>query len=281
MDYNVWRTCDYTIGGMLMWADYFDYKYCIFDDTLFVKGISESHPGLEAFSLPLGSMLLDDAVAMVSDYCGRSGMKMAFTAVPADVAPRLAQLCGGVVEPLDGWSDYLYSASSLATLTGKAYSKKRNHVNRFISDNPSYGFEMISAVNIGEARDFVMSVDVDGKADEATAAYELQQCLDVMDRLDDYLFEGALLRDGRGRVCAVTFGEVVGDTLFVHIEKMNHLVSGAGESVNRFFAELMLESHPGLKYINREEDMGDEGLRYAKESYHPVALLGKCDIVTL
>lgn len=279
MSENIWRTCDYTVGGMLMWADYFDYKYCIYKDTLFVKGISENHPGLTAFSLPLGSLPLKDAVDILARYCEQTGTRMTFSAVPSEIAEELAALTGGRVEKLVGWSDYLYSASSLATLTGKAYSKKRNHVNRFMADNPAYRFEMISAANIDEAREFIAVRDVADKVDADMASYELQQCLDVIDNLDKYLFEGALLRDNDGKVCAATFGEVDGDTLFVHIEKMNHLVAGAGETVNRLFAESMLMRYPGLKYINREEDMGDPGLRYSKESYHPVALLDKCNVI--
>ena len=56
---------------------------------------------------------------------------------------------------------------------------------------------------------------------------------------------------------------------------MNHEVVGAGETVNKLFAAMMTERHPGLIYINREEDVGDPGLRHAKESYHPSELLDK------
>ena len=60
---------------------------------------------------------------------------------------------------------------------------------------------------------------------------------------------------------------------------MRHDVAGAGETVNRFFAARMLERHPELLYINREDDAGDPGLRYAKESYHPIYKLKKYNVV--
>lgn len=280
MNFNLWRTCDYTLGGMIMWADYFNYMYCVRENTLFVKGEFENHPGVTAFSLPLGNMAMTDAVELIARYCRRTGTRMAFSAIPAVVAGDIAAACGGKVEPLNGWSDYLYSASALATLSGKTYSKKRNHVNRFMADNPSYCFEKVSVANQAEVREFIALRDVADKACEETAAYELQQCLEVVCHLGDYLFEGALLRDGSGKICAVTFGEVVGDTLYVHIEKADHSVAGAGETVCRLFVETMLENYPGLRYVNREEDMGDPGLRYSKESYRPVALLDKCNVVT-
>lgn len=279
MDYNDDRTCDYTLGGMFMWIDYFGYEYAIVDDTLFIKGISENHPDMVAFSLPLGKMPLKDSVALIKDYCLSNGLRPAFSAIPENKAEEIAELCGGRTEILVGWSDYLYDASSLATLTGKAYSKKRNHVNRFLSDNPDAKLEMLTAENLDEARAFLEKVNTDDKVDSETASYELAQCKEVLDNLDLYLFDGAILRDQSGEVCAITLGEVVGDTLFVHIEKMNHEVAGAGETINKLFAGEILERYNGIRFINREEDMNDPGLKYAKESYHPCALLNKCNVI--
>ena len=87
-----------------------------------------------------------------------------------------------------------------------------------------------------------------------------------------------MLRDNNRHIVAFTIGEIIGDTLFTHIEKMDHSVPGAGESINRFFAQHITSRHPEVRYINREEDAGDEGLRQAKLSYHPAILLTKYDI---
>ncbi len=276
---NEYRTCDFTIGGLLMWVDYFNYEYCVYEDTLFIKGISENHPGKVAFSMPIGRLPLNESIALIVDYCNDNGIEPSFSAVPAAKAEDIAAITGGVVEPLEGWSDYLYDVRSLATLQGKAYPKKRNHVNRFMIENPNYGFEMITSRNIGEAMAFLDTVDLDGKADQAVASYELEQCRSVLSNIDTYLFDGALLRAEDGAVCAITLGEVVGDTLYVHIEKMDHNVAGAGETVNKLFAAEMLSRNCGLRYVNREEDMNDPGLRFAKESYHPVSLLDKCNVI--
>lgn len=279
MKYNPERTCDYTVGGMFMWTDYFDYEFCEVEDTLFIKGISENHPGLVAFSLPLGKMQVSKAVKLISEYCTHHGLKPSFSAIPEAKASELADVTGGKVEPLEGWSDYLYDINSLATLSGKVYSKKRNHVNRFIMENPDGRLEMLSHENLSEAREFMNKVCLENKEDRDMADYELSQCKDVLDNLELYGFEGAILRSQSGEVCAVTLGEVVGDTLYVHIEKMDHDTAGAGETVNKLFAAEMLDRHPELHFVNREEDMNDPGLRFAKESYHPVALLGKCNII--
>lgn len=276
---NTDRTCDYTLGGIFMWVDYFDYEYCIVDNTLFIKGISENHPGMVAFSLPLGELPLKDSIQRILDYCKAHNIRPAFSAIPTAKAKEIAELFGGEVEALEGWSDYLYDAHSLATLQGKAYAKKRNHVNRFIADNPDCKFEMITDANLDEALAFFDTVDLEEKEDKEMAAYELEQCKEVMRNLDKYLFDGAILRGQDGKICALTLGEAVGDTLFVHVEKMDHNVSGAGEAINKMFASEMIMRNGNVSYINREEDMNDSGLRFAKESYHPVALLDKSNII--
>ncbi|MDE6611839.1 MAG: phosphatidylglycerol lysyltransferase domain-containing protein, partial [Muribaculaceae bacterium] len=106
-----------------------------------------------------------------------------------------------------------------------------------------------------------------------------EQCLDVLGNYSHYGMEGAMLRDGSGEIVAFTAGEIIGDTLVLHIEKMRHSVAGAGETINQLFAGRMLERHPGLLYINREDDAGDPGLRYAKESYHPAFKLRKYNVL--
>lgn len=272
---------DFTVGGIVMWADYFHYEYCIVDETLFIKGVSEVRPDLPAFSLPVGRMPLRQAVRLIVDYCHHEGVMPRFSAVPADRLEELLAATGGHAEELTDWADYIYDASALASLTGKKLGKKRNHVNRFVADNPGYRLEALSQLNIREAREAYLEWigrDAGPALEAASAIEESAQTLGVMDGYGCFPFEGALLRDGSGRVVAFTVGEVVGDMLYTHIEKMNHEVAGAGEAINKFFAMMITERHQAVRYINREEDAGDEGLRRAKLSYQPAIILKKYDV---
>lgn len=263
-----------------MWIDYFGYEYCICDDTLFIKGLSEDPSRRQAFSLPLGRLTLRESLTLVKTYCRAHGIEPLFSAIPQERIDEFRVLGATAVEELPDWADYMYDASALASLTGKHYNKKRNHVNRFVADNPGWRLDDIDKANLSELRNFFATLDIESaKADPAMAEFEREQCLDVLDSYADYPFEGALLRDGEGHIVAFTAGEIVGDTLVLHIEKMMHSVAGAGEAINNFFAHRMLERHPELLYINREDDSGDPGLRYAKESYHPAYRLLKYNVV--
>lgn len=273
------RANDFSIGGILMWADYFDYEYCIYGNTLFIKGVSELNRQAPAFSLPFGAMPLSCAVDLIVDYCRANRLPVRFSAVPDDRLDDLRMLRPTVsIQRLDDWSDYIYNATDLATLAGKRYNKKRNHVNRFIATNPGYRVEPITPEVLPEVRRVYGEWLASSPVDAASAAAESVQTLNVIDNYADYGFDGIVLRDNDGRIVAFTMGEVIGDTLFSHIEKMDHTVSGAGETINNMFAKYITERYPAVTYINREEDAGDEGLRQAKLSYHPAIILAKYDV---
>ncbi|MCM1450375.1 MAG: phosphatidylglycerol lysyltransferase domain-containing protein [Clostridiales bacterium] len=272
------RANDYSIGGLLMWADYFGYEYCIYGNTLFIKGVSEIRPELPAFSLPVGAMPLSCAVDLIRDYCRVNGIDVRFSAVPDDRIDELRSIMNGKLERLDDWRDYIYDAISLALLAGKRYGKKRNHVNQFMTQNPDHRIEPITYSNLLEVRQAYVDWLTDTPVDTPSATQESAKTLEVLDNYAIYPFEGIALRDNEGRIVAFTIGEVIGDTLFTHIEKIDHLVAGAGETVNKLFAAYILGLHPSVQYINREEDAGDEGLRQAKLSYHPDIILNKYDV---
>ncbi|MDE7159563.1 MAG: phosphatidylglycerol lysyltransferase domain-containing protein [Muribaculaceae bacterium] len=273
------RTTDFSYGGLLMWVDYFKYEYAIVNDTLFIKGLVENDVTTPAFSLPVGGMPLADSVAMVRDYCRREGIVCEFSAVPEYAMPQMRALGPVREEELTDWADYLYEAAPLATLSGKKMAKKRNHVNKFLATNPDWELVELTPANVSEAREFMDVFDLEGDA-TPMAVEERKLTRMLIDRVaegDRYL-RGALLKTA-GKVCAFTIGDIKGDTLFVHVEKATRAVDGSYEMINKAFAEAVCGKHPEVKYINREDDAGDEGLRKAKESYKPVEMLRKYNVV--
>ncbi|MCM1503743.1 MAG: phosphatidylglycerol lysyltransferase domain-containing protein [Muribaculum sp.] len=272
------RTCDYTLAGLVMWADYFRYEYAVVDNTLFIKGVTENDVTRPAFSLPVGDLPLERSLAMIKDYCAATGERLVLSAVPEDRLPELYMLGACDIEELTDWADYLYEASDLAELPGKKYNKKRNHIHQFMLANPGYKVEPLTQDNIESVKEFYrqMELPVDGAF--VTAEVERGQVFRVLDNYEILPFEGIVLSTPEHGIVAFAIGEVIGDTLYVHIEKMDHRINGAGEMVNMLFASQVFK-RGGIRYINREEDVGDEGLRRAKESYHPTAMLKKYNIV--
>lgn len=273
------RTTDFSYGGLLMWVETFGYEYAIFNQTLFIKGVVEDNRAVPAFSLPIGRMPIAESVRMLHTYCRMAGISLEFSAVPEYALEEFEKAGAKRVEPLSDWSDYLYPAEQLAALKGKKMSKKRNHVNQFISLNPEWSAEPLTDSNLPETMDFMVTYD--SQLDNAPMGHEESRLAREAIRLcasGRTRYVGMVLRDGNGRICALSVGDIKNDTLYVHIEKADRNVPGSYEMINREFAASICAAHPEIRFINREDDSGDLGLRLAKESYHPCEMLRKYNV---
>lgn len=272
------RTTDFSYAGVLMWIDYFKYEFAISDETLFIKGVVENDTDTPAFSLPIGKLPLNESIEKIRSYCNAHNIPAVLSAVPEYALEELEEAGITSINPLEDWGDYLYDAEKLSTLSGKKMSKKRNHVNKFESLYPDSRLVPLDASNIDKAIEFMATVDAEGD-DVPMAVEERRMTRRLLDLIKegDIRLEGAILMVGE-EVAAFTIGDVKGDTLFVHVEKASRAFDGSYEKINKDFAELMTKRHPEIVYINREDDSGDEGLRRAKQSYHPVEILRKYNI---
>ena len=187
--------------------------------------------------------------------------------------PELEEILPGLEAESDRtWSDYLYLAEDLREMAGRKYSAQRNHINRFMRDNPDWSFERVDRGNLAEARSFLSEYVGEHTKDSETLIEGDRKALEVLDNWDIYGLPAGILRAG-GKVIGISIGEVVGDTLFIHTEKSHREYAGSYQMLVREFAREF--AGEGVEYINREEDDGDEGLRKSKLSYHPVQLLSK------
>lgn len=171
--------------------------------------------------------------------------------------------------------DYVYSLDKLVTLSGKKLHAKRNHINYF-KDNFNWKFELINLENLSECWDMNVQWCIKNGCDEDSHLSE-EYCAvkRSFDNFSDLELEGGLLRVD-GEIVAYTIGEKLNSTTYViHIEKAFSDVRGAYQMINREFAEIIQKKYPDIIFVNREEDMGYEGLRKAKSSYYPIKMTEK------
>lgn len=268
------RSCDYTPGNLVMWARFMDYRYAIEQETLFIMCKSEADIKSKAFLAPVGALSLEKSVELLKEYCQATDTPLQFTAVPEPIAQELGELLPHhTATSLENWSDYIYSAQSLATLQGKALNKKRNRYNKFITENPAYTYNRCSNEELVEiARFLANDRDCQHNREDNMRCYEQWQCIATVRNIIHYSQPAGVIRVD-GKIVAFTLGELFGETLFIHIEKASREVAGAAEAINRFFIEDMLNENPGIVFVNREEDLGDPGLRQAKKAYNPIEML--------
>lgn len=264
------RMCDCTIGSTLMWRDYFDNCFAIVDDTLMFR--SRYLDGQYAFTVPIGKNP-DAMLDLAEEYCRSRGMALEFcTVTPNDLEMLKKRWPNLTVEDNRDWYDYLYDGKDIVEFAGKKYAHQRNHIRRFERDCPNWSFSRMTEKDVDEVREFYQKFLQERTKDGETAQAEIGKIFEVLDHFAQYNFLGGILRVD-GQIAGISMGEIVRDVLFVHIEKADTQYSGVYQKlVNCFAREFVTDE---VKFINREEDVGDPGLRKSKLSYRPVKLLEK------
>ncbi|MBO4384571.1 MAG: DUF2156 domain-containing protein [Clostridia bacterium] len=272
LDTQKYRTCDYTVGGLYMWRKYFDQLFAVEDDMLFIS--ADYLDKGKCFAVPVGNGDLEKALSKISEYCLGSSVPLKFCCVTEKGLDELKSVLGeprSVVEYRD-WADYVYPYSNFLGYHGKKLVTPRNHCNRFMREFPDHEYENIDGSNVDKAKGFLVENAPILEKAAPLAKEEYLRAVEVMDRFVDFGFTGGMLSVG-GKTVGVTVGEIVGDTLYVHIEKALREYSGAYPMLASLYAKQ--NENEKLLYINREDDSGDPGLRRSKLEYHPSEIITK------
>lgn len=265
------RSCDFTVGGVLMWADYYEYEIAELEGTLLIKGIWPE-TGETVFYAPCGPMSRERFGALVSDYCPRHGLRgMILTPeeqLPCESGDGRPTGEGLVDESLE----YLYDIERFTGFSGRKMEKKRNHLNFFVNNYP-FTTEVITEDMAAELISFTLAFS-SAHGDDPLATYESAQVINVLRNFAEYPFFGIAIRHN-GEIVGYSFGECVGDTFIIHAEKGNIEYRGVYQAVASRLARAVTEVYPEVRYLNREDDMGYEHLRQSKLSYHPTLYVAK------
>lgn len=266
------RSNDFSIGGLMMWVDYFDYELALVENSLIIKG-RDPETGNLLFYKPCGNLDLARYCEMVKYYCAQTNQKGYIIIPQPRDAAEPASAPNDNYDSLPDWKEYLYDIEKFETFGGRKMEKKRNHLNFFIHNYSPFGIEPICSANIAELITFTLAFS-SVHDDSALAQYECSQVVDVLRKFSSYPFEGVAVRKD-GNIIGYTFGEVIGDTCFVHAEKGDVAYRGIYQLLASSMAKHIADRYPQVRYLNREEDMGDESLRLNKESYHPALYIDK------
>ena len=173
--------------------------------------------------------------------------------------------------------DYVYDINDLADLKGRKFQRKRNHCNRFRQEFPNYEVQPITEALIPQVRElsqlwYRQKLEENPQGDYHMEKAALTRALDHYTALG---LEGLVLRIGE-EIVAFTMGSFqCCNIIDVHFEKALSQAEGAYPVINFEFARYLREKYPQVQYLNREDDMGLEGLRKAKLSYCPHHLVEK------
>ena len=277
---------DYGFANLFIWRKAYRPKIAFCDDRLLV-----GMPQWKVYAYPKGAGEVKNSVELLLDEAHSLGDKLRIRGLTDKTLEEFLPLYGDrfeIVEDRDN-ADYIYTSEKLCDLPGRHLSSKRNHIKHF-ERNGAWEFHKIAAdsccvftscvegscgklSSIAEAKAFVDEFYKEKNdpdlADEAGAIEEMFEHYEALGFLGGLLFQN-------GEPVAFTAGTKLDNEVFdTHFEKALPGVEGAYTMVNREFARLVRAEYPEIAAFNREEDMGIEGLRKAKLSYHPDILLMK------
>ncbi len=256
-----------------IWRNIYDIKISSLCNGDFYTTISTTRE--PSFMVPCGKGNIKNAFEEIFDYCKENHILPRFYSVTEQNKKIMEELYPDVFdfEEIRDSADYVYEAEKLRTLSGKKLSSKRNHINRFIENNPDWRYEEITHENIGEAYGMNQKwCVISGCGEDKSLTDESCAVREAFEHFFELKLSGGLIR-AKGQVVAFSMGDKLSqDTFLVHIEKAYADIQGAYPIINR---EFVLHNCDGFDYVNREDDAGDEGLRKAKLSYKPVKLVTK------
>lgn len=254
--------CAYCFGNLIMWQEIYKIEICRIGDFFVSRAPKED--GGYCFCFPKGEGDVEEVIsALESEFGG-----VCFFGLDENDKRLLEKIRPGKYEFISerDSADYIYSVEDLSDLPGKKYHQKRNHIS-FFEKTYNWSYEKINSANIEEC--MLMNLEWEKKnPDKLRTGTDLEEAA-IKRAFENYErlgLVGGLLRVN-SKVCAYTFGEKMNDFVFcTHVEKAFADIRGAYPMINREFAKNELSS---FELVNREEDMGIEGLRKAKLSYHP------------
>ena len=260
-------TSDFSFANIFGWCEHYGLEWAFHKGICFIR---QTKPEITYWA-PVGPW---------ADYdwsgCCAMHESARFTRVPEELAKLWKDAYGDTIiltENRDHW-DYIYSVAELIALKGKKFHKKKNLLNQF-KKNYLYQYEPMGpecVEEVLEMQDEWYKWYEENNPSEALKAenHAITRVLHNIDQIKGLM--GATLRV-KGKVIAYTVAEpLCEDSIVIHFEKGDIRHKGVYQAINQMFLENGASEYTN---VNREQDLGDEGLRKAKLSYNPTFFLKK------
>ena len=269
------RGCEYSFANNMAWQRLNDTLICFYKDFYICCSFEDGQPYITfpagVKNDDLGKEKYIQFFSELKKYMEQQGRPLIVSSVNTENLEWIKEYYGDKITweyNRDG-SDYIYNSSDLINLSGKKYHGKRNHIKRFMEND--WEFEPITSDNLDDC--ILFSTQFYNNNENDYSAIVEQYAIDLFFMNMDYLnLRGGVLK-ADNRIVGITIGEQLNsDTFVVHIEKALADVQGAYPMICNQFAKANAAE---LKYINREEDLGLEGLRKSKLSYKPAFMVDK------
>ena len=271
--------CDLSFANMFCWQEVYHSAWAIVDGFLVIRFHIDGGDRL-GYMQPVGEGDCARIIPALREDAHAHGQRLRIIGLTDRGREMIRQMHIGqfAFESDRALEDYVYAADDLRNLPGRRYQPKRNHINRFMAEYPDYRYEELTPDRFDEC----MQLEREWRRNHEGHTSELCAEQRAMQRAFAHFAElgmtGGCIYVGE-RMVAFTYGSAVNDHTFdTHVEKADTDYDGAFTVINCLFARHLPER---FTLINREEDLGIEGLRRAKLSYHPAVIQHKFTAIHL
>ncbi len=271
--------CDLSFANMFCWQEVYHSAWAIVDGFLVIRFHIDGGDRL-GYMQPVGEGDCARIIPALREDAHAHGQRLRIIGLTDRGREMIRQMHIGqfAFESDRALEDYVYAADDLRNLPGRRYQPKRNHINRFMAEYPDYRYEELTPDRFDEC----MQLEREWRRNHEGHTSELRAEQRAMQRAFAHFAElgmtGGCIYVGE-RMVAFTYGSAVNDHTFdTHVEKADTDYDGAFTVINCLFARHLPER---FTLINREEDLGIEGLRRAKLSYHPAVIQHKFTAIHL
>jgi hypothetical protein len=254
--------CDYSFANLFMWGDIFRTRWLFHDERLWIYN---GHDDL--MLMPVGKALTLPELVAVSDMMRREGKSGNFVLVDQDfvLANKDLNLFFNVEIDLDN-GDYIYSSQKLVDLPGNKLHKKRNLINQFLALYPDYVCQPLQPSDLDACLVLSEKWCRQRNCQELDFDHETSALKRALGNFSELELQGLKISHGGVLFAFSIFSQLSSNMADVHFEKFDPEIKGIGQVINWETAKSLAAKY---KYINREQDLGIEGLRQAKKSYSP------------
>ncbi len=253
---------DYNFANLYAWGGIYGLGWKASRDRLLIYGAKD-----DVLLLPVGAPIGVDVLLSLSDELRAEGGSGDFAFVDeafVEGAPSLREHFEPSLDPDN--ADYVYSTEALAELRGNKLHRKKNLLSQFIRNNPDYRCEAMTKRHAAECFELAEKWCEEKICEVVGFTHETSALKRAFDRFEELGLEGVVLSAGGGLAGFSVYDRLNSTTADVHFEKYDPGIKGAAQAINWLTARAL---RPSYEYLNREQDLGIEGLRRAKQSYCP------------
>ena len=266
--------CDLSFANIYCWRKFYQTAWCEVEGFLVIRFRIDGGSAT-GYMQPIGEGDFASVIRCLMNEADTAGEPLRLIGLTNEAKAQLEQEFSDqfIFDDNRATHDYLYRREDLSRLQGKNYQPKRNHINRFIGNYPTYRYEPLTRANMAECIHLELEWcrHRNGCIEEGLNA-EREAMQEAFAHFEVLGLQGGCIYVG-DQLVAFTYGSALNDHTFdIHVEKADTRYDGAFTIINRRFAEQLDER---FTLLNREEDLGIEGLRKAKLSYYPAFLQPK------